>query len=90
MRAYKVETIEGFEATIFADNFETAASIFCIHHETYMDRMPKDFTVVMMRRPKPVMKRNYLADALALDVEGVGYFMSGRGWTIVPADHITR
>lgn len=86
MRAYVCETTEGFEATIFADCFEGAAERFCTHHETMLGRMPGEFTIGVVRRPKPGMKRRHLVEALERGIAGVGYYMAGRGWSIVPAE----
>lgn len=88
MRAYKVETADGFEATIFGDSYDEAATLFCVHYEVYVGKMPDEFTVAMVRRPKPGRRRNHLDNAIAKRLSGVGYYMAGPGWTIVPAERI--
>jgi hypothetical protein len=86
MKAFEVATIEGFEATIFAASVDEAANLFCTHHERYMGRMPPKFIVEAMRRPRAGMKRRHLAEAIERGLPGVGYYLAGRGWSVISAD----
>jgi len=83
MRAYEVTSIEGFGVTVFASSYDEAAGAFCTHYEAVMGQTPSQFTVGMMRRPKPGMKRKHLAEALARGISGIGYMVPGRGWTLI-------
>lgn len=86
MKAFEAATIEGFEATIFAASVDEAASLFSTHHEIYMGRMPPEFTVGAMPRPRADMKRRHLAEAVERGFPGVGYYLAGRGWSVISAD----
>ncbi|RYY28381.1 MAG: hypothetical protein EOP62_04080 [Sphingomonadales bacterium] len=86
MRAYRATSIEGFDVTVFAESVDEAAGAFHTHYEAVMGRAPPQFTVGRVRRPKPGMKRRHLAEALARGISGIGYMITGRGWTVIAPD----
>lgn len=88
MRAYHAETVDGFVATIFGRSYEEAVTLFCVHYDVYMNRMPHQFSIAMVRRPRPGMMREHFEEAIARGVSGVGYYIQGRGWTILPAERV--
>lgn len=90
VRAYRCETNEDFQATIFAHSFDEAATFFCVHHDTILARMPTEFTISIVKRPKPGFHRRHLKEALDRGVSGVGLYLAGRGWTVVAPDQRMR
>ena len=88
MELYDVTGPEQTILLVFAHSYDEAALIYTIWWATNRRSDPPDCEIRQRNANWPGLNTALLREAISAGVTGIGHFVAGQGWRVVPADHL--